>query len=230
MDYNPQLAHEMKFSHEENLAYQLCSYYLKCRSKYFPNYRHGKTIRDVAKLKKSVMFKHMIKFIKDNQKRFDEFQMILFIRSQFEIMRKIQDDGNQPLIEVNMLHGEQANKRWELWKKWVKEKTNVSQINYVFVESNLVYEFEKTRKTIVGMLEDNLNLDNYISKGSSILKFVLLKKISPIYIMCSAWVQKLPKQILNDLNDLCNLENLQDFSLDSAKTLYRKYFDFEINK
>lgn len=230
MEYNPQMAYELKFNAEETLAYQLSSYYIKSRQKYFPNYRHGRSITDVSKLKKSIIFKHMIKFIKDNSHRFDSFQSMLFIRAQFEIMKKIQDDGKQPLIEINMLHGEQANKRWELWKKWVKEKTNITSINYSFVESNLVYEFEKTKTTISNLLKDDITIGNYIANGSSILKYVLLKKISPLYIICSNWIKALPEQISKDVYDLCNIENYKEFDFEKVKKMYTRYFDHEINK
>jgi hypothetical protein len=230
MEYNPQMAYELKFNAQETLAYQLSSYYIKTRQKYFPNYRHGRSITDVSKLKKSIIFKHMIKFIKDNAHRFDSFQSMLFIRAQFEIMKKIQDDGKQPLIEINMLHGEQANKRWELWKKWVKEKTNITSINYSFVESNLVYEFEKTKTTIFNLLKDDITIENYINNGSSILRYVLLKKISPLYIICSNWVKSLPEQLSKDVYDLCNIENYKEFDFDKVKNMYFRYFEHEINK
>ncbi len=229
MEYNPQMAFELKFTAQETLAYQLVSYYIKSRQKYFPNYRHGRNVSDVKKLKKSIIFKHMIKFIKDNSHRFDAFQSILFIRAQFEVMKKIQDDGKQPLIEVNMLHGEQANKRWELWKKWVKEKTNITSINYVFVESNLVYEFEKSKTALSNLLKNDFSIQNYKENGSNILKYVLLKKISPLYVISSCWIKLLSEQLSKDIYDLCNIETYKDFDMEKVKKMYSTYFDYEIN-
>jgi hypothetical protein len=215
---------------EETAAYQLLSYYIKMRRTIFPDYRHGRTIKNVKNIRKSILFKHMLKFLKENNHRFDLFHSTLFIRAQLEIMKKIQNDGNKPLVEVNMLHGPQADRRWELWKKWVKERNNVSQINYVFVESNIVCDFEKTKKEICNMLNNEIDFNNYAAHASTILKLAILKKISPIYVICSEWVKQLPEQIKNDLNDLCNLDNFKDFNLENAINLYKKYFGYEINK
>ena len=230
MEYNPHIAFEMQFNDEETLAYQLCSYYLKFRNALFPNYRHSKTVKDIKNLKRSTIFKHIIKFIKENSHRFDSFQYILFIRAQLEVMKKIQNDGKRILIEINMLHGEQANKRWELWKKWVREKNNVSQIEYKFVESNLICDFERTKTTFDGLIKNDLTLENYITNSSNILKFVILKKIAPIYVILSEWAKQLPEQIKTDIYDLCKMDNIQDFNLDNAKRLYKQYFPHEISK
>lgn len=227
MDYSPQIAFEMKFNDEETLAYQLCSYYLKTRNALFPNYRHSKTVKDIKNLKRSLLFKHVLKFIKENSHRFDSFQSMLYIRAQLEVLKKIQNDGKKVLIEVNMLHGEQANRRWELWKKWVREKNNVSQIEYRFVESNLICDFERTKNIFENLMKNDLTLENYIINASNILKFVILKKIAPIYIMLSEWAKKLPEQIRIDIYDICKIDNIQDFNLDNAKKLYNQYFPHE---
>lgn len=230
MEYNSQLAFEMKFTPLETLAYQLCAYYIKLRKEKFPNYRHGRAVKDIANLKKSTMFKHMLKFIKENGKRFDTFQMLLFIRAQFEVMKIIADKGHQPLIEVNMIHGEKANKRWAVWKKWIAEKTNISPLTYTFVESNLIYDFEKTKSTIMNILKNDVTIENYYKNASNILRFAIIKEICPTYILLSNWVKQLPEQIKEDLNDICNIRLYKDFDTVKAYKLYEKYFDFEINK
>lgn len=229
MEYNPQMAFELKFNDDETIAYQLCSYYLKTRNALFPNYRHSKTVKDIRNLKKSLVFKHILKFIKENRHRFDVFQCMLFIRAQLEVIKKIQNDGKKALIEINMIHGEQADKRWELWKKWVKEKNNVSKIEYTFVESNLVCDFERTKNTLANILKEDISIQNYINNASNLLKFVIIKKIAPVYVLVSEWAKLLPEQIKNDIYDLCKIENVDDFNFDNAKAIYKKYFPNEIN-
>jgi hypothetical protein len=230
MEYSPQMAFEMKFNDDETQAYQLCSYYLKTRNAIFPNYRHSKTVKDIRNLKRSIIFKHIMKFIKENRHRFDIFQSMLFIRAQLEIIKKIQNDGHKALVEVNMLHGEQADKRWELWKKWVRERNNVSKIEYAFVESNLIADFTRTKNTLENLLKDDNNISNYVANASNILKYVILKKIAPVYVLLSEWVKKLPEQIKCDIYDLCKIENIEDFNLENAKKLYQKYFENELSK
>lgn len=230
MEYSPQMAFEMKFNEVETQAYQLCSYYLKTRNAIFPNYRHSKTVKDIRNLKKSIVFKHILKFIKENSHRFDTFQSMLFIRAQLEIIKKIQNDGHKALVEINMLHGEQANKRWELWKKWVREKNNISKIEYTFVESNLIADFTRTKNSLESILQQDKSLENYISNASNILKYVILKKIAPVYVLLSEWTKKLPEQIKTDIYDLCKIENIADFNLENAMKIYRQYFPNEISK
>jgi hypothetical protein len=78
------------------------------------------------------------------------------------------------------------------------------------------------------LLGQDISLENYLLHSSEILKYVLLKRISPLYVYCSKWIQNLPNPIRSDILDLSNLDVLKDFDTSNIKNIYKKYFSHEI--
>lgn len=226
MKYDPILAMELKFSEEETLAYQLVCAWQELTSKIIPNYNHTK-IGKKGDLRKLLIFKHMLKYVREKKNDFKGFQYIVFMRAQIEICYKLQQEGKKILIDPSLLHGDRADARWHVWKKLVKQKRVESKAIYAYSETSLESEFNKTHKTIKDMLEGNITIENYVNHASDILKFVLLKRISPLYVLCSKWLEKLPSAIKNDIRDLSNLDNLKDFDTSNIIKTYSKYFEYE---
>ena len=93
MQYNPQIAAEGNFTPEETLAYQLTCHWVELRHKIFPNYRHQKMSGREGDIRKTYLFKNILKFVRDKNKTFKGFQFVLYMRAQLEILKKIQNDG-----------------------------------------------------------------------------------------------------------------------------------------
>lgn len=229
MQYDPQIAVEGNFTSEETLAYQLTCHWVELRHKIFPDYRHQRVSARKGDIRNSYLFKNIFKFVKDKRKAFKGFQFVLYMRAQLEILKKIQNDGHQVVVEANCLHGEQAEKRWCLWKKKVAVENATTKIEYHVVESNIEIELDKSKKTIISILGNNLTKEKYVDSSLDILKFVILKKISPLYILVSKWAACLSPEILQDIKDLSNTKKYDDYNLDTVVNLYNKMFDFELN-
>ena len=227
MRYNPEFPISMKFDEDETLAYQLLCIWIDLRLKFIPDYLHTPLPKNLKNLKKSLMFKQLLKFVKDNRIRFKGFQYVIFMTAQLQILSKLHKEGKSVLIEASCLCGKGADARYAVWKKQIKDSNKISKINYEFVESNLEFDFKNTFESINKFCKNEINLENYLNECTSLLKFAILKKISPVYVILSPWVKKLPQQIQDDLNDITNTETYKKFDLANAMPLFNKFFAHE---
>lgn len=227
MKYDPMFALELKLSEEETLAYQLVCAWDEMISKILPNYNHMR-IGKKGDIRKLLIFKHMLKYVREKSSEFKGFQYVVFMRAQIEICAKLQQEGKKILVDPSLLHGKRADARWHVWKKLIKQKRVESKAVYSYAESSLESEFQKTYKTMKDLLGQDISLENYLLHSSEILKYVLLKRISPLYVYCSKWIQNLPNPIRSDILDLSNLDVLKDFDTSNIKNIYKKYFSHEI--
>lgn len=226
MQYDPHMALELKLTQDEILAYQLACVWIKLTRELLPDYRHPK-IAKKGDIRKTIIFKHMLKFVTNKKNEFKGFQFILYMRAQLEIAKKLQSEGKRILVDASILHGEKAQARYVVWKHLLKQKRKQEKAVYAFVESSVVSEFEKTAKTLNDILKQDNTFENYKKEASNILKYVILKKISPLYVVCSNWIKQLPEIIKKDIYDLSNIENLQDFDISKLMEFYNKYFPYE---
>jgi len=230
MKYDPQIPMELGYSQEETLAYALTCWWLELRAKIFPDYRHQPVGGRKGDIRKSYLFKNILKFVREKKDKFKGFQYVLYMRAQLEVLKKIQNDGKPVVVEANCLHGEQSYKRWLVWKKIVAVKNNTSKITYKVVDSNLTHEFEKTQKVINNLLGDEKTLQKFVLKRDEILKYVILKKISPLYIKVSKWINQLDAELIDDLKDLSNVKKYDEYDMGKVYEIYEKYFSWEISK
>lgn len=228
MQYDPQIAVEGNFTPEETLAYQLTCHWVELRHKIFPDYRHQRISGRKGDVRTTYLFKNILKFVRDKRKTFKGFQFVLYMRAQLEILKKIQNDGHQVVVEANCLHGEQAEKRWCLWKKKVAVENATTKIEYAVVPSNIEIELDKTKKTILSILQNDITKEKYINSSLDILKFVILRKISPLYILVSNWFGLLDDTIRQDIKDLANVKKYEDYNINPIRECYAKLFTFEI--
>lgn len=229
MNYDPEFPIRNSYDENETLAYQLLCIYIKMRQEIIPNYIHSRIPSNTKDLRKSLLFKHLLKFVKTNRHRFKGYQFVLFMRAQLEVMRHLQQQGAKILIEASILCGTQADKRWSIWKNWVRESNKITKITYAFVPSNLNWEFENTLNSIKDMCDGELSFGKFSKESPVLLKLVILKKISPVYINLSCWVKKLPEQIKQDVYDLANIKLFDDFDMKDALSLYQVVFKHELN-
>lgn len=227
MQYDPNIPAENKFTQEETLAYCLTCHWVKLRSDIFPDYRHQSLSSKLGDIRKTYLYKNIIKFVREKKSTFKGFQYVLFMRAQLEILKRLQKKGYQIVVEANCLHGEAAQKRWYAWKKLVGEINNTSKIAYAVIESNIDIEFDKTKKSIDSILGDNVTFENYENNRGEILKYIILKKISDLYLICSKWFQKLPKEFVEEVYEIKSLAKYQDYNLTNVKKLYNNIFKYE---
>lgn len=230
MKYDPQIPMELGYSQEETLAYALVCWWIDLRNKIFPDYRHQSIGGRKGDIRNTYLFKNIMKFVREKKDKFKGLQYVLYMRAQLEVLKKIQNDGNPVVVEPNCLHGDQSYKRWLVWKKMVAVKNNTSKISYTVVDSNVEHEFQKTLNVINKILGDEKTISNFVSKRDEILKNVILKRISPLYICVSNWVCQLESELREDLKDLANVKKYDGYDLTKAKKTYASLFPWEFSK
>ena len=229
MKYDPSYALEQEFSTEEILAYQLVCQWCALLSQILPDYNH-QFMGVKGDLRKKLIFKHMFKFFRERKDQFKGFQYVIFMRAQLEICAKLISEGKKILVDASLLHGKKADARWCVWKNIIKSKRQNIKASYSFDITNLSYEFQKTKSAIGNILGKDPKFEVFSENASEILKLVVLKKISPIYIFCSKWILKLNDPIKQDILDLSHVSKFNDFNMEEATKMYSNMFSYEINK
>lgn len=227
MRYNPEFPIKMNFDEDETFAYQLLCIWIDLRQKFIPDYLHTPLPKNIKNLKNSLLFKQILKFVKENRNRFKGFQFVVYMTAQLQILGKLHKEGKPVLIEASCLSGKSADARYAVWKKQIQEANKVTKITYEFVSTNLEFDLKTTHESIKIFCKNDLSFENYSKECSSLLKFAILKKISPVYVILSPWIKKLPEQLQSDLNDILNVETYMNFDLTNAKPLFKKYFSYE---
>jgi hypothetical protein len=228
MKYDPKIPMENKYTPDETLAYNLLCWWYELSNKIFPNYRHGRIGGRTGDIRKTYIFKNVFKFVKEKKHQFKGFQYVLYIRAQLEVLKKIQSTGKNVNVDTNCLHGKKAMNRWLFWKKQVAVANNTTKATYAIIETTLESEFNKTKKTIKDILKDDCSIDNFIKNRGEILKYLIIKKISPLYILCSKWIKKLDKETQEDFHDIANTKQYDDYDKKSIEKVYNKYFENEL--
>lgn len=125
-------------------ALKIAEMYREISRKYFPNYNHDR--KNSKDPRKSSLFKYCLKLITDFS--LDDKDYFNYITAQMQILKKINLDNKNPLISCNCLVGEQAWKRWLLWKKYYlkKEKEIESADKVIDIHKNVIKELEETKK------------------------------------------------------------------------------------
>jgi hypothetical protein len=227
MEYNPEISLSFKYTSEEDSAYRLCCEWIKLSRKIFPDYRHGR-LPQIKSLKKSTMFKVMMKLIREKKlKDLEEYQR--YIKAQLLILKKYSMSG-AVLVEPTILAGEAADKRWFFWQKLIAQANKLTRQQYSMLDSDMEYDLNVSSVEISKILEEQFNLERFLENYSKIKTAVILRRIKPIYIHLSEWVKKLPDDLRNDLYKRTDAESFAKYDLSKAKIIYERYFPQEVSK
>jgi hypothetical protein len=227
MNYDPELSMKFNFEGPEDTAYRICCVWIKHSRTLFPTYMHSK-IPQLKNLRKSVLFRTILKLIKERQfKTIEEYEY--FIKAQLTLFKKIQQQGLPVLVEPVILTGEPAERRWFYWKKLVAEANKLTKQTYSMQDSDMEYDLIVSLKEIQNICGANLTFETFNSKSSKVRTAAILKKIKPIYFYLSEWVKKLPEEIKKDLYERTDAVSFDKFNVDNAKKIYQDLFAFETN-
>lgn len=226
MKYDPELSMQFKFTPTEDSAYRLCCVWHELRIKIFPDYMHSRTPK-LTSLKKSLIFKTMLKLIKERQfKTIEEY--VAFIKAQLLIFKKVQKDGAIILIEPVILTGEPADRRWFIWKKLVQRANAITKMTYTLKDADLEFDIGVSADEIKKICEDDLSFENFVNKQSRIRTAIILRKIKPIYVHLSEWVKKLPDDLKKDFLKRADANAFSGYDLVKAKKFYDILCAFEL--
>lgn len=178
------------------LAHKIMAIWQDRSRKVFPDYAHARVPLDNPE--KSLTFRYCYKLARETSTILAPEDYPLYVRAQLEVLKAIANSGRHPLIGPHCLTGEQAWKRWKLWKRkydaLVLGRPEVQSAALFKVLTAIQSSAEFLTRT-VGKLDaeiasqtvDNKNLKRWVQAG----------KVSPYYLVLS------PSYSALDLSDAC---------------------------
>lgn len=229
--FDPLIPHHYNLNPLETLAYHCCVVYLTLANKIFPNYRHCKLPKK-GDIRKSSLFKHCYKMCKNLDSKIKKEHYPLFIKAQFDIFKSIYEATKVcPAIMPTIISSSKSFNRWHVWKsRYEAIKVIKTENTTVNAERQLLLiEFSKTLDFINKNSEVFQDFNSFIENKNQLLKFVILKKISPYYIALSPWIEKLPEDIKQEIFKITNSETIKEMMSSDDKNLHKNYFKKEYN-
>lgn len=227
--FDPLIPEKYGLDPMETLAYQCCIVYLTLAYKIFPNYRHSKLPKS-GNIKKASLFKHCYKMCKNIEGKIKKEHYPLFIKAQMDIFKSIYDATNVcPIIVPAIISGKKSFNRWLVWKnRYEKIKIIKTENTTINAEKQLlINEFCKTLDFMKSNPTIFESLKSFAENQNQILKFVILKKISPYYVCLSPWIEKLQDTIKEDIYRITNSETIKEIMSQGDKNLHHYYFKHE---
>lgn len=229
--FDPLIPEKYDLNQIETLAYQCCVVYLSLAYKIFPNYRHVK-LPAKGNIKNASLFKHCLKMCRNLEGKIKKEHYPLFIKAQMDIFNAIyKATGVCPFIVPSIISGKKSLNRWLLWKNRYEAikviKTENTTINAE--RQLLINEFLKTISFMNSNSEIFKDYKSFLENKSQLLKFVILKKISPYYVCLSPWIEKLPEEIREEMYRITNSETIKEIMSQDDKNIHFYYFKKEYN-
>lgn len=227
--FDPLIPHKYDLNQAETLAYHCSVVYLTLAYKIFPNYRHCKLPKK-GDIRKSSLFKHCYKMCTNLDGKIKKEHYPLFIKAQFDIFKSIYKATNVcPIIMPTIISSSKSFNRWHVWKSRYEAikviKTENTTINAE--RQILINEFVKTVDFINKNSEIFEDFKCFFENKNQILKFVILKKLSPYYIALSPWIEKLPENIKQEILNITNAETIKEIMSVDDKKIHHLYFKKE---
>lgn len=184
--------HKYNMNDLESKAYKVTLLWLQRSRKMFPDYRHA-TIKK-GDPRKSLIFRICYKLVRETQGVLEDHEYPLYVRAQLEILKYINNDQADPLIDPNCLVGEKAWKRWKVWKKkydGLSKTTEPVATNIGIAKA--IDGLEKTKEFLVKTFSSDLSFPRFQEAylNNNIFRWINLNKISPYYLAISPFIKKL---------------------------------------
>lgn len=227
--FDPLIPEKYGLDPTETLSYQCCIVYLTLAYKIFPNYHHCK-LPKAGDVRKASLFKHCYKMCKNIEGKIKKEHYPLFIKAQMDIFKSIYDATNVcPTIIPSIISSSKSFGRWLVWKnRYEKIKIIKTENNTINAEKQLlINEFLKTLDFMKSNPTIFESLQSFVENQNQILKFVILKKISPYYVCLSPWIEKLQDTIKEDIYRITNSETIKEIMSQGDKNLHHYYFKHE---
>jgi hypothetical protein len=143
--------------------------------------------------RKSNLFKYCFKLLKETKGILNDNEFSLYIRAQLQILKSIKEGEVHALIEPHCLVGENAWKRWKIWKYKYNKKINriptSEEIQVSVKNSKIINELKETFNFL-----QKMNCTNFLELSSEkerILRWSNNRQISYFYILLSPWINKI---------------------------------------
>ena len=187
---------QYEMTDEETQAYQLALLWMKKTVEYFPNTRlgPGNALRTTGDPRKSALFKGMIRMVRRTRGLVDPTELKFYITAQLYVCKK---NDEECYVNPNMTVGGAAEKRWGLYKKWMKDARERRAANANPDEEKISMEIvhahlETSQKFLAkqtGEVNPQFLAERF--KNGDIVKWLKFGFIKPYFIALSPTLQSL---------------------------------------
>ena len=184
---------EFKMTKLEAKAYKLALMWQDSCEREFPNERHTK-LRKSGDPRKSNLFKHCYKLARETKGLLPDENYRLYITAQLQILKTQRCGDIHALIEPQILVGDKAWVRWEIWKKHYEKKLSevrsVEEIGLTEKESKVGVLLDATKKFLDGKGLTTYEAMKEKLDDLTMVRWVTTGMVSCYYIVMSPWVEK----------------------------------------
>jgi hypothetical protein len=177
----------------EAKAYKLMLLWHQLSHKYFPDVNRGNSYKGDPR--KSMAFKICYKLVRETFTYLEEKDYPLYVRAQLEVLKHISTQQNtNVLIDPNCLVGNQAWKRWLLWKNRYEKKLKKPEQNQQksqIGETKAIQGLRTTKDFMVKNFGINYKAQHLEVRKKDIINWINFGKISPYYIVLSPVMKEL---------------------------------------
>lgn len=161
----------------------------------------GKEIRgeSYARLKpsvdprKTILFKYCFKLARETAGILAESEIPLYVRSQIQVLKSINDGKMHALIEPACLVGEKAWRRWKLWKSRYDRRIECPRTSEEMcvraTEGKMRTEISATKSFLERM--KCLTFESFSARRQDINKWIKSGEVSCFYIVLSPWIREI---------------------------------------
>ncbi len=175
-------------------AYKIGLLWIFISKKKFPDYKHHTGYPKKGDPRKSLLFKHCYKLIRETQGliSFDEYN--LYIKAQLDILKSIDVNGSHPLISPNCISGDKAWIRWKMWKRKydkLNQNTTAAEAGVAIDPIHeIIVDLKRARAFLEGRLGEGYKEEQVMMAARDMTRWLSIGKLTPYYIILSPWAKK----------------------------------------
>lgn len=178
----------------EAKAFKLGLLWEELCAKEFPGERHAKLKKNSDPRKKSNLFNHCYKLARETKGIIPDEDYKLYIRAQLQILKMQRDGQVHALIDPQILVGDKAWNRWQLWKRHydrkMREVKAAEDMKLVEQEQRIVATLATTHRFLESQKVNSYEAVKAKLDDLSMIRWLTNGKITPYYAIMSPWVQK----------------------------------------
>lgn len=223
-----EITQKYKMTEQEIKAFKLCLLWEDCVTKECPGYKTRRITKGDPR--KGILFRYCYKLAKETLGIIADNDYKNYIIAQLQILKSNTDGNVHALIDPQVLVGQQAWKRWLVWKKQFDQKlTQVPVSEEVAItasEAKVLSELDRTKKYLISQYGSLPTVDQLErSLGDrSLVRWITLGKVSPYFAILSPILKKALKGKTLEEVFMFDLSIYNSSITDQTKLYFNKEF------
>jgi len=142
--------------------------------------------------RKSNLFRYCYKLLRETKGLILDDQYRWYIKSQFDILKNLKNEGIHANISPSCLVGPKA---WKRWKVWLKKFNCLSKVNSLVVmapESKVLTKLKKTKEFLLKQFKGTPKPEDIKQafNNRTIIRWVTVGKICGYYVILSPFIKR----------------------------------------